>query len=139
VLTMGLPDSYDTFVIALDSTDSSALTLDYVIGRLLNEESRKTPNSAREAAFRADGKRRPVSEITCFNCQKKGHYQSNCPDKAAVADGGFDAWMVLLGTWCCSFSCYGWINSKAPFSVAHVIITTSKVSEYSKHITRRTS
>jgi hypothetical protein len=98
VLTMGLPDSYDTFVVALDSTDSSALTLDYVIGRLLNEESRKIPTSTREAAFRTDVNhsrpRRPVSEITCFNCQKKGHYQSDCPDKkssTATANGGFDA------------------------------------------------
>jgi hypothetical protein len=98
VLTMGLPDSYDTFIVALDSTDPTSLTLDYVIGRLLNEESRKTPTTSRDAAFRADANRphsrRPISEITCFNCQKKGHYQSDCPDKkstAAVADGDLDA------------------------------------------------
>jgi hypothetical protein len=88
VLTMGLPDSYENFVVALDSTAPSALTLDYVIGRLLNEESRKLPTTSREAAFRADAhrshNRRPISEITCYKCHKKGHYQSNCPDNPPV-------------------------------------------------------
>lgn len=27
-------------------------------------------------------------------------------------DGGREAWMVVLGAWCCSFCCYGWINSE---------------------------
>ena len=31
VLTMGLPKSYDTFVISLDTTDPAALTLNFVI------------------------------------------------------------------------------------------------------------
>lgn len=26
-------------------------------------------------------------------------------------DGGFDAWLVVLGAWCVSFCSYGWINS----------------------------
>jgi hypothetical protein len=77
VLTMGLPASFDTFVVALDSTDAAALTLDYVIGRLLNEESRisvVTP-SVPEAAYAANA-RRPLSQITCFTCGKRGHYKS---------------------------------------------------------------
>jgi hypothetical protein len=98
VLTMGLPDSYNTFIVTLNSTDSSTLTLNYIIKQLLNEESRKTPTSTCEAAFRTDANhlhpRCPVSEIICFNCQKKGHYQSDCPDKkssAATANDRFDA------------------------------------------------
>ena len=27
-------------------------------------------------------------------------------------EGGFQAWTVVLGAWCCSFCCYGWINSE---------------------------
>lgn len=42
VLTRGLPPSYDNFVITLDSTPPTQLTLDYVVSRLLNEESRQT-------------------------------------------------------------------------------------------------
>lgn len=27
-------------------------------------------------------------------------------------EGGLEAWSVVLGAWCCSFCCYGWINSE---------------------------
>jgi hypothetical protein len=27
-------------------------------------------------------------------------------------DGGLEAWTVVLGAWCCSFCCFGWMNSK---------------------------
>jgi hypothetical protein len=96
VLTMGLPASFDTFVIALDSTNAAALTLDYVIGRLLNEESRisiVTPSpSVPEVAYAANA-RRPLSQITCFMCGKRGHYKINCPDKPpeATAASAVDA------------------------------------------------
>lgn len=29
-------------------------------------------------------------------------------------EGGLQAWIVVLGAWCCSFCCYGWINSECP-------------------------
>jgi hypothetical protein len=29
-------------------------------------------------------------------------------------EGGFQAWTIVLGAWCCSFCCYGWINSECP-------------------------
>lgn len=35
--------------------------------------------------------------------------------KSAVGecpDGGLAAWLVVFGTWCCSFCSFGWINSK---------------------------
>lgn len=87
VLTGGLPPSYDNFVVSLDSTPPSNLTLEYVITRLLNEEARqlgttppKAESSERNVAFAADVKRR-LAFITCFNCQKKGHFASDCPDK----------------------------------------------------------
>jgi hypothetical protein len=28
-------------------------------------------------------------------------------------DGGLEAWTVVLGAWCCSFCCFGWMNSKS--------------------------
>ena len=46
VLTMGLPPSFDNFIVALDATDSSAITLENVISRLLNEESRQSFSQA---------------------------------------------------------------------------------------------
>lgn len=90
VITGGLPSAYDNFVVTLDSTAPEDLTLDYVVTRLLNEESRQTngvrasaPNNKNpsEVAFAAfQRQRRPIDQITCYKCAKKGHYQVNCPD-----------------------------------------------------------
>lgn len=82
VLTMGLPKEYDHFVTTLDATPRNDLTLEYVVGRLLNEESRQLsahPEKPAGAAFIAAKTPRPIEEITCFNCGAKGHYQANCP------------------------------------------------------------
>ena len=47
VLTAGLPITYTPIVISFDALDSSKLTLDFVITRLLNEEGRQaTPSLA---------------------------------------------------------------------------------------------
>jgi hypothetical protein len=84
VLTGGLPPSYENFVVSLDSTPLPQLTLDYVITRLLNEETRQVGNSVpdpkTDIAFVANSNRRTrdLSQVTCFNCGKKGHFQSNC-------------------------------------------------------------
>ena len=100
VLTQGLPATYKTFAVSLDATDPSLLTSEHVISRLLNEEVRQltlnrdheshaTPN---DTAFHANAKKTPIKRITCFKCQKKGHYRSQCPkdesgDQANVAEG----------------------------------------------------
>ena len=85
---MGLPMEYEAVIINFDSTPADALTFDHVIVRLLNEETRQNSGDGKasriEVAMSARtfrSTRRPLSEITCFHCQKKGHYQSNCPEK----------------------------------------------------------
>ena len=86
VLTGGLPSTYENFVITLDSTPTSQLTLDYVISRLLNEEARQAATSRSElehpeaALAAACRPKRDVSQITCWNCGKLGHYQSSCSE-----------------------------------------------------------
>ena len=86
VLTGGLDSSYDNFVITLDSTPPLQLTLNYVITRLLNEESQQLADPDRLSAltaatsYKPKGAKRDMSQITCWNCGKKGHFQLNCPD-----------------------------------------------------------
>jgi hypothetical protein len=93
VLTGGLPPSYDYLVVSLDATPEDDLTVEYVINRVLNEETRQENSSAvkkrKNVAFSAipakHGKR-PVSEITCYCCNEKGHYMANCPKNPASAN-----------------------------------------------------
>ena len=87
-ITMGLPSSYDSLIISLDDTPADQLTLDYVIGRLLNEETRQLSRPSRAAAEDAAS---PVlvarsvdaERVTCHFCNKKGHYKSDCPERMA--------------------------------------------------------
>jgi hypothetical protein len=87
VLTQGLPTAYETFVVSLDATDPSLLTSEHVISRLLNEEVRQLAlnrdhepqTTQKDTAFYVNSKKTPIERITCFKCQKKGHYQSQCP------------------------------------------------------------
>lgn len=39
-------------------------------------------------------------------------------------DGGITAWLVVLGAWCASFCCYGWINSESLHPRFHVLLVT---------------
>lgn len=91
-LTMGLNDSYDSFVISLDGTSAEELNVEYVISRMLNEEARRGNKaievSAAEgmtalSAVKANvdmnkSERRPR---TCWRCGKEGHIRPFCKEK----------------------------------------------------------
>jgi hypothetical protein len=87
VLTAGLPPSYTPIVISFDALESTKLTLNFVITRLLNEEGRqaipsftsiKTEDLDVNTALNASKFR---SDVQCFYCLLKGHYASVCPQK----------------------------------------------------------
>ena len=102
VLTMGLPKSFDTFVISLD-TDTTPLTLNHVITRLLNEESQQTVDTrpvhehdpslaattfssekpGSHTGGRCQNTGHSLAHITCYKCGQKGHFQANCPNHSA--------------------------------------------------------
>jgi hypothetical protein len=102
-LTMGLPIAYDAVIINFDSTSPDQLTLSHVISRLLNEEVRQlgNENSTNPEATTNDeamavtsvgakGRRSGVKatttgnpDVTCYFCDKKGHYKSECPERLA--------------------------------------------------------
>jgi hypothetical protein len=89
-LLMSLPPSYDTLIISLDS-HAEKDDLEFVIGRLLNEETRQENalslpgiNDPQPVAFAA----RMIwdkSRITCWKCQKLGHFQSECSEPGPLA------------------------------------------------------
>jgi len=97
-LTMGLPAAFDPVIINFDSTPSDQLTLDHVIGRLLNEETRQKSTATltrirvkkeepQEEAMLATGTGRwrgsnfSASNVTCFFCDQKGHIKTECQEK----------------------------------------------------------
>ncbi len=89
-VTMGLPVAYDPVIISLDATPTEQLTLDFVISRLLNEEVRQSGMSpspsmtASDPGIAAATMRSEVPKVvTCYFCNKVGHYRSECPDRLA--------------------------------------------------------
>ncbi|KAJ3562429.1 hypothetical protein NP233_g9578 [Leucocoprinus birnbaumii] len=107
-ITSGLPRSYEAFLVSLDTLPDSEYTLNTVIPRLINEYTRQTitspyvshthtqPTPATPVddamaitSISTGPGRRPLAEITCFKCHKKGHYQSDCPD--SQNSGGVNA------------------------------------------------
>lgn len=92
--TMGLPPAYSPVIINFDATSPDQLTVDHVITRLLNEEARQnaspssgTPSTVTTAEFdeamAVVAARRASADVSCFFCDKKGHFKSNCPEKSA--------------------------------------------------------
>lgn len=87
-LTNGLDDTYESFVISLDSTAPQNLTLDYVVDRLLNDEMRRGNKGKDEedvkkesGAYLAKGS---GSGRTCWGCGKSGHIKMYCPDASSL-------------------------------------------------------
>src|ERR1700730_6090022 len=76
VLTGGLPHSYDHFVITLDSTHTSELTLDYVVTRLLNEEAHQLVNTPTKWNTPCDP---GVAALATSSSKKPGSHTSYCP------------------------------------------------------------
>jgi hypothetical protein len=90
--TMGLPATYEAVVINFDATPPNALTVEHVISRLLNEETRQQSNTTADIPFPspvdndpnnvAFAAHRAASTHTCYFCDKKGHFKSDCPERA---------------------------------------------------------
>ena len=106
VLTNGLPLTYESFVIALDATPATDVTLINVISRLANEEGRQDTVRTEEdpahdpalSSLAAVAKvHRSRSDITCFECGERGHYRSECPDRKVVKKGKQDTAAVVDG------------------------------------------
>jgi len=105
VLTNGLPSRFDSFVESLDSVPPDMLTLDYVVGRLLNasaiyQMNIKVEADRVEAAMSARLKHWKTAhrgqEVDgdmhqCHNCRGFGHYRKDCPSRRGMAQTAFAA------------------------------------------------
>jgi hypothetical protein len=99
VLTNGLTPDYNETVQSLDGVPAESLTLDYVIGRLLNagaiRKAQETPYShpSDEAALAAVSSRlrgKDVTQVKCYNCGGLGHIRSKCSSPRNLNAGSED-------------------------------------------------
>jgi hypothetical protein len=90
ILLNSLSEPYAQVVIGIENWNEDKITLAEVTSRLLHEEEKhEQANKKDEAAFQAGGKgkrRRDKSQVTCYGCNKKGHYKSECPEKEKGED-----------------------------------------------------
>jgi hypothetical protein len=91
-LTMGLPTTYEAVIVNFDATSPTDLTVEHVISRLLNEETRQQSNEDTAIIPAADtdhdpnnvafaARRLGASSQTCYFCDKTGHFKSDCPER----------------------------------------------------------
>jgi len=76
-LTAGLDETYDAFVMSLDSTDSTGLDFDRVADHLLNEDLRRASSSKHRVAETALAAREGKLQ-TCYRCGREGHIRAFC-------------------------------------------------------------
>jgi hypothetical protein len=88
VLLSSLPESYSPLIVSLD-THPDHTNFDFVVQRCINEEARQLSyvstsskqSSGQNSAFSADSKpKRDKKDVTCYRCQKKGHYRNECKE-----------------------------------------------------------
>jgi len=89
-ITMGLPSSYNHVVTTFDEIDTEQLTVDYVTTHLLNAETQQNLNPRAGSANTPDPNNlalqvtkvpTPIEQVTCYFCDAKGHYKSDCPKR----------------------------------------------------------
>ena len=81
VLTQGSPSTFDNFVVSLNATATSNLTINYIFSHLLNKEAHQGISGPPDVnlALAAASACCDLQNITCHSCHQKGHYQSHCP------------------------------------------------------------
>jgi len=76
-----LPEEYQYFSCAWDSTRKEDRTLENLCARLTAEEQKAANRDETENAFKAENKysKDAISKMRCFKCNEAGHKKVNCP------------------------------------------------------------
>lgn len=81
VLLCSLPDSFSTLITAIEGRSEEDISLQYVVGKLLDECKRRkeSSDSSNEALKSFPRNRNDKKKPRCHHCQKFGHFKSMCP------------------------------------------------------------
>ncbi|KAF9064356.1 hypothetical protein BDP27DRAFT_1230622, partial [Rhodocollybia butyracea] len=93
-ITLGLLPSYTTVILSFNIVAADALTLDYVMNHLLNNEvaqltggtqkstvaATNAKHDAKESALTASNMKSPAGKGICFFCNQCGHHKEECPE-----------------------------------------------------------
>jgi hypothetical protein len=77
VLLMSLPPSFDHLVTSLEFMFTKDVDLQFIVGRLLHEVSKRKESEHMENAALLN-KTHKANEKLCFYCKKTGHFVRNC-------------------------------------------------------------
>lgn len=79
----------------------------------MQDSSKTDPEKAAQLESSAPGSE-TERELEDIREPVSGEEPGNAPkvQDAGPPDGGASAWLVVLGSWCCSFCSPGWINSE---------------------------
>lgn len=88
IMLAGLPDQYRPMVMAIANCGKD-LTTDFVKTNLVQEVKHEKPNGESSALVVKNAKhkeqqqhqRKKTPNVTCFECNERGHYARNCPKK----------------------------------------------------------
>lgn len=90
-LLLSLPESYDAIVTALETIEAEKLTLDFIKGKLLDQEMKRKNNkivhpcspaffnnSKRNENLKKPGSSGKFQQLKCHHCGRKGHTRTEC-------------------------------------------------------------
>jgi hypothetical protein len=80
VLLMNLPPSFDSLVTSLESMSTKDVDLQFIVARLLHEESKRKECESSETTALLN-KTHKSNDKLCFYCKKPGHFVKNCLKK----------------------------------------------------------
>jgi hypothetical protein len=80
ILLMSLPPSFDNLVTSLESMSTKDVDLQFIVGRLLHEVSKRKEYESSKATALVIKTHKP-NEKLCFYCKKPGHFVRNCSKK----------------------------------------------------------
>ena len=92
VLLISLPETYSPLIVSLN-THPDHTKFDFVVQRCINKEACQLSilglkqSLGQNSAYSAESKpRKDKKNVTCYKCDKKGHYKNECKEESKLEE-----------------------------------------------------